>query len=259
MIVAESARRWAVCGTAALVFAGLAARAAAGPPFITDDPEPVPLHDYEFYIGSSYFHTKGGTVGDVPHFEFNYGAEPDLQLHIIAPVAFEQAAGSRMQCGYGDTELGAKYRFVQEGKSTPMVGVFPLVEVPTGDANSGLGNGKAQIFLPVWLQKSSGAWMSYGGGGFWHNPGTGNKDYWFFGLEVQNQVTKQLALGVELFHSTATPTVDGSAQTGFNVGAMYDFDDGHHLLFSVGRGFESDNVLTAYLAYQWTFGPKSKE
>ena len=90
-------------------------------------------------------------------------------------------------------------------------------------------------------------------------PRDGNKDYWFFGIEVQNQVTKQLALGVELFHSTSQQTVDGSAQTGFNVGAMVDFDDGHHLLFSVGRGFESDNVLTAYLAYLWTFGPKSKE
>jgi hypothetical protein len=232
-------------------------RAFAGPPFITDDPEPVDLHDYEFYIASYYFHMKGGTLGDGPHFEFNYGAAPNLQLHIIAPFAFSQPTGSALQYGYGDTELGAKYRLVQEGKTTPMVGVFPLVEVPTGDSNKGLGNGAAQWFFPIWLQKSFGSWMSYGGGGFWHNPGRGNKDYWFFGLEVQNQVTKQLALGAELFHSTAEQTVDGSAQTGFNVGAIYDFDDGHHLLFSVGRGFENDNVLTSYLAYQWTFGPKS--
>jgi hypothetical protein len=232
--------------------------AGGGPPYITDDPEPVDLNHYEFYISSYYFHNGFGTSGTMPHFEFNYGAAPNLQLHVIAPLAFDQASDSTFNYGYGATEFGAKYRFVQEGKTMPMIGVFPLVEAPTGNASRGLSSSQTQFFLPVWLQKSLGNWSSYGGGGYWINPGVGNQNYWFFGWQVQNQVTKQLSIGAELFHSTGMPTVDGSAQSGFNIGAVYDIDDGHHVMFSVGRGFEHDNVGTAYLAYQWTFGPHEK-
>ncbi len=235
------------------------ATAAGGPPFITDDPEPVELGHYEFYIASYYFHTGYGALGTLPHVEFNYGAAPNLQLHIIAPMAFYQANGGPMYYGYGQTELGAKYRFLQEGKVTPMAGVFPLVETTTADAAHGLGNAATQVFLPVWLQKSSGSWSTYGGAGYWYDPGPGNQNYWFMGWQAQNQVTKQLAIGAEVFHSTSAQTVDGSAQTGFNVGAVYDFDDGHHVMLSVGRGFDGTNSGTGYFAYQWTWGPRQKE
>lgn len=247
-----------VAASLMLALGTVSAKGFGGPPFITDDPEPVDFHHYEFYIASYYFHGYYGTTGTLPHFEFNYGAAPNLQLHIIAPMQFAQGPGGPFQYGYGDTELGVKYRFVQESKNTPMVGVFPLVEAPSGNHNLGLGNGEAQIFLPVWAQKSFGNWTTYGGGGFWHNPGAGNRDYWWGGWEIQNQITKKLAIGGEVFHGTSLPTVDGSPQSGYNVGVMYDFDEGHHLLVSAGRGFQSDNVGTAYLAYQWTWGPHEK-
>jgi hypothetical protein len=160
--------------------------------------------------------------------------------------------------GYGDTELGVKYRFVQEGKTTPMVGVFPLVELPTGDVSRGLGTGTTRVFLPVWIQKSFGnGWQTYGGGGYWFNPGVGNHNYGFAGYQLQNQVTKQLAIGGEIFHTTPQSTAMGQ-QSGYNVGAVYDFDEGHHFMFSVGRDFQGATGLTAYVAFQWTFGPHAK-
>ena len=250
--------RFASCVITA--FAALAAAHAAdpyGPPYTTDDPEPVDLHHWEVYFASIWSHTPGLAQGTAPHFEVNYGAAPNLQLHAIAPLAFSQPLGSASNYGFGDTELGVKYRFVQETAKRPMVGVFPLVEVPTGDQSRGLGNGEAQFFLPVWVQKSFGAWSSYGGGGYWHNPGDGNRDYWLFGWQAQNQVSKRLAIGAELLYNTAKSTTTGSG-TAFNVGAVYDFDEGHHLLASIGKGFTKDNLGTAYFAYQWTFGPKEK-
>ncbi len=249
----------------ALVILGCAigARASSphlyGPPYLTDDPEPVDFHHYEFYIASYYIHSMGNVSGTLPHFELNYGAAPNLMVHFIAPMAYNQPAGGPNGYGFGDAEFGLKYRFVQETKERPMVGTFPIVTVPTGNHDRGLGNGQSQVFLPVWLQKSWGNWTSYGGGGYWHNPGAGNHDYWWFGWLLQNQVSKPLSLGVELFHATGSPTVDGSATTGFNVGAVYDFDEGHHFLVSAGRGFDRSNTGTAYLAYQWTFGPKEKK
>jgi hypothetical protein len=242
-----------------LILLGLSRVAAAvGPPFITDDPQPVDFKHWEVYIASQHFHEFGAWNGTLPHFEVNYGAAPNLQLHMIAPMAYNSVPGQPFQYGYGDTELGFKYRIVQETKNQPMVGIFPLAEVPTGDASRGLGTGSTAYYLPVWIQKTVGSWTAYGGGGYWHNPGVGNRNYWFTGLTLQCQTTKKLMLGGEVFHSTSQ--VEGFAPiTGVNFGGVYDIDEGHHVMASVGTGLQGSNHGTAYFAYQWTFGPKEKE
>ena len=234
-------------------------RVFAGPPFRTDDPEPVELGHWEVYGFSAGTHVQGDTSGVLPGIEVNYGAAPNLQLHLVAPLAYEHAEGSNTKFGYGDTELGAKYRFIQEDEDgwRPQIGVFPLIETPTGDAERGLGTGHVREFFPLWLQKSFGKWLTCGGGGYWNNPGAGNKNYWFFGWLLQRQVTDQLALGGEIFNQTAA-TVGGHDSTGFNFGGVYDFTENYHLLFSAGRGIThaaTSNEFSYYIAFQWTFGP----
>jgi hypothetical protein len=239
---------------AALVIAG---PAVAGPPFRTDDPEPVELGHWEVYQFSTGTHVVGDTAGILPGLEVNYGAAPNLQLHVIAPMAFDAPSGLGMRYGYGDTEIGVKYRFIQEDEKgwRPMVGIFPLVEAPTGDAHKGLGTVHSLEFLPVWVQKSFGEWTTYGGAGYWFNPGVGNRNYVFAGWLLQRQITKNFALGGELFHQTAA-TSPGKDSSGFNIGAIYDLDEHHHLLFSAGRGIEnadSTNAFSYYVALQVTF------
>ncbi len=242
-------------------------RASAGPPFVTDDPEPVPYQHFEFYTFSVGTAVRGDTAGEAPAWEFNYGLVPNGQVHIIAPLAFDSPAGSPAQSGYGDTELGFKYRFIDEDKNgaRPMVGVYPLVELPSGDESRALGAGYIRAYFPLWIQKSFGDWTTYGGGGYWINQGddTVNRDYWFFGWLLQRQVTKQLAIGGEIFHQTATLAFGATDSaftrptTGFNIGAVYDFDDHNHLLVSAGAGLQNaptTNLFSWYLGYQIT-GP----
>jgi hypothetical protein len=241
---------------AALFLLNLAAsRALAGPPFVTDDPEPVEYQHWEVYIASIDAHDRDGTTGTAPHVEVNYGVVPNVQLHLITPMAYAHPAGGTTQYGYGDTELGVKYRFLQETRSRPQVGIFPLLELPTGSSSRGLGSGHLQTFLPVWIQKSWGPWTTYGGGGYWHTPGAGNKDYWLTGWLIQRDLSKALTLGGEIYHTTPT-VIGGESSTIINIGGFYNFDEGHHLLFSAGRGIQGPNLFSGYLAYQWTFGPK---
>jgi hypothetical protein len=231
-----------------------ASHACAGPPFVTDDPEPVEQHHWEVYLSSVIAHDVSDTTGTLPHVEINYGAAPNLQLHLIAPYAFDRPAGQPALRGLGDIELGAKYRFVEETERRPMVGIFPLLELPTGDATRGLGGGHYRLFLPVWFQKSWGSgWTSYGGGGYWLNPGAGNRDYWLFGWEVQRDLSERLTVGGEIVQTTA-PTVGAASDLSFNLGGQINFDEGHHLLFSAGRSFRGSTQFMGYLGYQWTFG-----
>jgi hypothetical protein len=245
-------RRSLVLLMALLLFAPAAV--LAGPPYVTDDPEPVEYRHWEVYLASQLSHDVDSWSGTAPHIEANYGAFPNFQLHVIAPLAFVRPAWRSTQYGYADTELGGKWRFIQETSWRPQVGTFPLLELPTGDRERGLGSGHARVFLPLWLQKSIGPWTTYGGGGYWVNPGAGNRNWWFAGWQVQCQLLTNVTPGVEIFHTTAQEE-GGTAETRFNVGLVFDFSDLHHLLLSTGRGLQGPNRAQVYLAYLLTFGP----
>ncbi len=232
----------------------LTATTFAGPPFLTDDPEPVEYHHWEIYLASEHAKDRDGWSGTAPHFEVNCGVLPNLQLHLIAPLAYVKPNDGSSHYGFGDMELGAKYRFIQETRWLPQVGTFALIEVPTGSSSKGLGSGHVRAFLPIWFQKSWGPWTTYGGGGYWNNPGSENKDYWFFGWQVQRDLSKALTLGGELFYNTPTTNGEGD-RLGFNIGTIVNFTENHHLLFSAGRDIHGQNRFMAYIAYQLTFGP----
>ena len=246
----------AVAFSAALLIPGAA---KAGPPYRTDDPEPVEYKHWEFYTFTGGTHITGDTSGAGPAFEFNYGIIPNGQLHIIAPAAFDSPAGGPTLIGYGDTELGFKYRFIEEDKNglRPQIGTFPMLEIPTGDQSRGLGAGHFRLYLPIWVQKSFGEWTTYGGGGYWLNrdDSLGDKNFWYTGWLLQRKITEKLTLGGEIYHQTASK-VDGVDSTGFNLGGGYDLDEHNHLLFSAGHAFRhanETNQYSWYLGWQITY------
>ncbi|MFY9647072.1 MAG: hypothetical protein WAK29_17980, partial [Terriglobales bacterium] len=58
---------------------------AQGPPYQTDDPVPVDLHHYEFYVFGGVDGTPAEIDSTGPAVEFNWGAAPRVQLHAILP------------------------------------------------------------------------------------------------------------------------------------------------------------------------------
>jgi hypothetical protein len=237
---------------AALLALGMIQAALGGPPFVTDDPEPVDYQHWEFYLASMHSELGGDWSGTAPHFEVNYGAVPDLQLHLIAPLAYDSPPQGAGHYGLGDLELGAKYRFIHETNGWPQVGIFPLLEVPTGSARDNLGNGHCQAFLPLWVQKSWGSWTAYGGGGYGLNSFSGHDNWGFAGAVLQKQVLTNVLVGVEVYHQTVYQTDFPNKGTAFNVGTVIDFSDHHHLLFSVGRSIDGPVGFQCYMAYQFT-------
>ena len=235
------------------VFAG---RSHAGPPFVTDDPEPVEFHHWEIYFATQQSHSTGDWSGTAPHLELNFGVLPNVQLHLIAPLAYDHPSEGPSHCGYGDTELGFKYRFVQETESLPQIGIFPLVELPSGNSDKGLGNGKTQLFLPLWMQKKFGDWTTYGGGGYWFNPGQDNRNYWYAGWEIQRKISESFAAGLEIQYRTPDAYAARSVFA-LNAGGIWDFSDTYHILFSAGHSVNGPGEFQGYLGFQITFGPEN--
>ena len=222
----------------------------AGPPFLTDDPEPVDYHHWEFYVASIQQYLREESDATLPHVEINYGAIPNVQLHLVAPMEYLNDTGGP-HYGYSNTELGIKYRFIQEDDDIPQVGIFPLVEVPTGNQSQGLSNGSAQVYLPVWLQKSWGKFTTYGGTGYWLDYGPGTKNWLFAGWEAQYDFSDVVTLGGELyFHQAEDP--NSTSGTGFNIGGFFNTNEHNHILWSIGHSFTGEATVTAYIGYQYT-------
>ncbi len=246
---ANSPSRLVVVLAASILFSS--ASGHAGPPYMTDDPEPVEFRHWEVYLAAQHFSVRDGSSGSAPLVDLNFGAWPGLQLHIMGQLTYTRPSIGPAFYGPGDTEVGAKIRFVNESKWCPMMSVYPLLDFPTGDAARRLGTGHTHLFLPLWLQKSLGPWTTFGGGGFWANPGTGNRDYWYLGWEVQRRVSNFATIGSEVFYTTPD-RVGGDANLRFNIGLIFNFTEQHHLLFSAGRSIVGDSLFQSYVAYQLT-------
>jgi hypothetical protein len=233
-------------------------RALAGPPFMTDDPEPIDYQHSEFYIFSANDKTKDGRDTALPAFEYNYGVFHDAQLHIVVPYVTSAPKDAVSESGKGDVELGVKYRFIEETASMPQIGIFPMAELATGDSNKGLGNGKTWWRLPLWIQKSWGEWTTYGGAGYVINRAEGQEDYPFAGWLLQKDLGEKLTLGGEVF-ARDKDTVGGRGTTILNFGGYYKFTPDFNLLFSAGHSVSGESHAVAYLGLWWAFGGGGKD
>lgn len=243
----------------------------AGPPFQTDDPEPVDLHHYELYQFGSVSSTPVETDPTGPALEFNWGAVPNLQLHVILPFGaifpsnnpiYRPAGTGPSAFGLTDMELGVKYRFVKETKHRPQIGTFTMVEVPTGSYTKGLGVGKVWYKFPVWLQKTWGKWTTYGGYGYQLVPQDQYRNFSFAGWLLQRDIGKKLTLGGEIFshqkEGLATPQTQSATMV--DIGGYYYFKNpGFQLLFCYGHSVIGQTENYGYLGLYETWGEKSKK
>ncbi|MDP4240046.1 MAG: hypothetical protein Q8904_11310 [Bacteroidota bacterium] len=225
-------------------------QANAGPPFNTDDPEPVELNHWEYYISTINTFRSDVSAGTSPHIEVNYGLVPNVQVHLILPMNYDYSRQYGFKLGYAYTELGVKYRFVQETEDIPQLGTFPIVEIPT-IRNNEFGNGQAELFIPLWAQKSWGKLTTYGGAGYWINPGIHNKNWGFTGWEVQYDFSPLIMMGGELYYHTADVSGDKPVLA-FNTGGSLNFSQKFHFIFSAGHSLINNNFTTLYLGLLWT-------
>ena len=232
-------------GYAGLALVLLAQPAVAGPPFVSDDPEPTPYRQFEIYTFNNGTNTRDGTGGEAG-IDFNYGATPDLQLTATLPAGYDQSAGAGIDVGMSNVELAAKYRFLHQSTFGLDVAVFPRVFLPSG--SNRIGDNHVSLLLPLWVEKDwKGGWSAFGGGGCVVNE-IRSADFCEAGAVLAYQFLPKLQIGAEVFHQTATS--DGTpATSSVGVGWRYDLNESFHLLGYVRRGIENANETDRYSWY----------
>src|SRR5215469_17385578 len=113
----------------------------AGPPFLTDDPDPIDYQTFEAIPNYSLDRASDGEQIVGPGLDFNYGIAPDMHLNIGPGFVHALPDGGSSEYGFGDTRIALKWRFVHESDDAPEIAIYPAVELPTGSASKGLGNG----------------------------------------------------------------------------------------------------------------------
>jgi hypothetical protein len=236
------ARLWRIVFVALL---GLTQPVLAGPPYLSDDPEPTDYKHYEIYTFSNGTATRDGRSGEMG-IDFNYGAAPNLQLTVTLPAGFESPNGGRTSVGVSNVELAAKYRFLHQDTFGWDVSVFPRVFLPS--PSSAVGDSNASLLLPIWAQKDfGGGWSTFGGGGCTINVDSTHNSC-MAGWVVTRKILPKLQLGVELSHRTADSS-GTPASSSLGVGVTYDINDTYHLLGYVSRGIQSTNQTDQYSWY----------
>ena len=208
--------------------------AYAGPPFVTDDPEPTDYHKWEIYNFANTTR-EDGTSSTNFGVDLNYGGFKDVQLTATLPLHVETG----QPVDTGDVELAAKLKFIHQtdGGFVPDIAIFPRVFLPTGR-----GSKRAQVLLPVWAQKDMGKWSLFGGGGYMFNPGVGNRDYWQAGFVINRQVGPGWQLGLE-YYGAGRPADDERPIHGINLATVIHLKGPFSLLGSFGQGLNRKQTI----------------
>lgn len=230
----------------------LARATSAGPPYVTDDPQPTGYRQFEVYAFTAGTNADDGTTG-VAGVDFNYGAVKNLQLTVVVPFEYDNPATGASATGLGNVEMAAKYRFLHQERNRVDLSVFPRIFLPSGSRDVGAPH--TSFLLPLWLGKDWDAWSTFGGGGCVLNRGGDSRDFCLAGWAVTRQVRQDLQIGAEIYHQTAD-TQAGRPTTGLGAGFHYDLSENYHLIGSVGPGVQNagaTNRMSWYLAMLFTY------
>ena len=219
-----------------LGFTAASIRAQAGPPLLTDDPETPGNRHWEINLAMTLSQTPESRLFGIPLLDVNYGLGERLQLKAEVPwLVLQDRHGGATRSGFGSTNLGVKWRFIDQEKRGFAMSTYPQVEFRTSASSvkKGLIEGGAELRLPVEISREFGktALVSE----LAYQIVQREHDEWIYGFAVEHKISKRLEVLGELH---------GESQRGlaaneviFNMGGRYEMTPRYTLLFSSGRTF----------------------
>lgn len=245
----------ALCCVSALAFAAGRAHAQGGPPLITDDPGTPGDGRWEINLGFAIEKLRSETLFEVPILDINYGLGERIQLKYEIPWLFLEEEAAATRSGLGNSEVGVKYRFLDEERYGVSMSVYPQFSFnnPTSSDERGLVNPGNELALPLQIARSAGPLelsLELGYSLIEHE-----EDAWIYGLAAAWPLSERFELLGEV-HGVATRDFEEDVLV-FNLGGTVELHENVSLLFSAGRSFHdssaTDPELLGYLGLQFRF------
>jgi hypothetical protein len=218
---------------AALLCAPIAARAQAGPPFITNDPGTPGNANWEINIAAAQSISRDIAAYQVPQIDLNFGIGDRVQLTYEIPYVVQTADGQPRQSGWSNAFPGIKWRFFDQGEGGWQLSMFPQMEAnaPSSAQQKGIAAPGSRFLLPFEVTKRLGPIdVDFEAGYYFPKHGVSER---IFGLVAGRSMTERLDLGVEVYNDRAIGAPPN--QTTLDFGGRYKLSRGFIALFMAGR------------------------
>jgi hypothetical protein len=250
---------------------GVSSPALSQQPFYTDDADVTEagrihvesFNEFDWLPASQSPHLRQNTL----NMKINYGLGHGLELDLDAPlitIVNDATAASRQPFGLGDTNFGIKYKVREEraGSAAPAFALVSYIEVPTGDAATGLGSGLVDTWLYAVFQKTLPREVVLRGNAgylFTGNTSTGvvgittaRGQVATFGGSIVRNVSRAVAVGVELTAAATNDAQLNRTQLQGMLGGNYTFREGLTLDLGVIVGrFAASPRIGALIGFSW--------
>lgn len=230
--------------------------AQGGPPMLTDDPNPVEKGHWE--INSAFTLEHSHEIGDefeVPLEDFNYGLSNSIQLKYEVPFILKHTFGSTIIGGLGKSNLGVKWRFLNNEKSEISISAYPqfIFNNLSSSTERGITEEGIELFLPIeFLKEFDNYSIDVELGRELESKDQGE---WRFGLLYDRTLSKKVELASEVYEISDYTFKNN--ELFLNIGSRIILNDNFKLLFSVGNNFiihnSDENKFIGYLGLQLTF------
>lgn len=245
----------ALCCVSALAFTAGRAHAQGGPPLITDDPGTPGDGRWEINLGFTTEKLRSEMLYEAPLLDINYGLGERIQLKYEIPWLILDEEGGGTRSGLGDSEIGVKYRFLDEERHDVSMSIYPQFSFnnPTSSDERDLVDSGTELALPIQIARRAGPVelsLELGYSLIEHE-----EDEWSYGLAAAGPLSERFELLGEV-HGVATRDFEEDVLV-FNLGGVLRVHENVNLLFSAGRSFRESSTtepeLLGYLGLQFNF------
>lgn len=227
----------------------------AAHPLITDDAGTVGKGKAELELNFEYSsHKDGGVKENVTDLgiALTYGVMDNLDFIIALPyqrIKIKAEGETFIENGISDISLELKWLFY-ESKDFVSLALKPVITLPTGDEDKGLGNGRATYGLYFIASKEIEPLSLHLNLGYIRNENKFNdrKDIWHISLASELEVMKELKLVANIGMERNTDRESNTDPAFILGGLIYSISKNIDIDFGVKAGLNKAEVDYAVLA-----------
>jgi hypothetical protein len=230
------------------------------PPMRLDDSDTPGPNNWETNVALNTQRGGGERRTELPSLDINYGIGDTLQVNFTVPYVFarqqEGESGALRpvnENGFGDSQLGLKYRFYDDKESGLSFAIAPTLQFETPGANRSVSEGRTIVVLPVIMTREFSTASITANAGV---EASSQERRYFAGFGVGTRLSTHLALLAEIVGTDLNAAEEKRAL--FNVGLRWKVSDSQSLAAAFGRdvyaGGDQHRQTYFTFVYQKLFG-----